>query len=468
MYECLDHNHTLIQIIESWAMIDSPLNSTKEILAWVKEKNEEIHVEIKKIPLQQGEFWFYDKKWGEIRNKNNSFFKIKGLQCKSAVDEVEQPIILQNEIGYLGIIGKVIDGILYFLMQAKIEPGNINKIQISPTIQATKSNFMQAHGGKVPAYLEYFCNKDDYEIVVDQIQSEQSSRFLGKRNRNIIIIIQDEIDILDTHRWMTLGQIKELMKYDNLVNMDTRTVIACIPFALRGYSYRELARIRSLFDKESFFNSIFGGNSGGDISRIFHYINEIKMLDKSEILLKDIFGLKDWAMVNNEYVNVKGRGEFKVVFCDIEIEGREVRRWEQPLLEAVGTSVFGLIFCELNGVMKFLIQIVSEVGCFDRVEIGPSIQLGPKVLKGKENKVKDLFMRHLKNGSGVVFSGLFSEEGGRFYHEQNRNVIIEIDYNELDALPEGYFWVDFQTLNILVQFNNCLNIQLRNLLSLFN
>lgn len=75
MYECLDHNHTLIQIIESWAMIDSPLNSTKEILAWVKEKNEEIHVEIKKIPLQQGEFWFYDKKWGEIRNKNNSFLK---------------------------------------------------------------------------------------------------------------------------------------------------------------------------------------------------------------------------------------------------------------------------------------------------------------------------------------------------------------------------------------------------------
>lgn len=314
MYEYLDHNHTLIQIIESWAILDSPLNSTKEIMAWINEKNEEIHVEIKKISLEQGRFWFYDKKMGEIKNKNDSFFKIKGIQWRSEENNVEQPIILQNEIGYLGIIGKVIDGILYFLMQAKIEPGNINKIQISPTIQATKSNFMQAHGGNVPAYLEYFCNKDAYEIVVDQIQSEQSSRFLGKRNRNIIIIIQDEIDVLDTHRWMTIGQIKELMKYDNLVNMDTRTVISCIPFALREYSHKELAHIRSLFNKESLFNSIFFGNSGGDICKIFHYMNEIKMLDKSVVLLKDIFNLKEWAMVNNEYVNVGGGVNLKLFF----------------------------------------------------------------------------------------------------------------------------------------------------------
>ena len=55
-------------------------------------------------------------------------------------------------------------------MQAKIEPGNINKIQLSPTIQATKSNFTQKHGGRKPNYLEYFLNAVDHEIIVDQIQ----------------------------------------------------------------------------------------------------------------------------------------------------------------------------------------------------------------------------------------------------------------------------------------------------------
>ena len=36
----------------------------------------------------------------------------------------------------------------------------------------------------------------------------------------------------------------------------------------------------------------------------------------------------------------------------------------------------------------------------------------------------------------------------------------------LPELPEGYFLLDFKTLNELVQINNTMNIQLRNLLSL--
>ena len=43
-----------------------------------------------------------------------------------------------------------------------------------------------------------------------------------------------------------------------------------------------------------------------------------------------------------------------------------------------------------------------------------------------------------------------------------------VDKEELGELPEGYFWVDFHTLNTLIQFNNCLNIQLRNLISILD
>ena len=61
---------------------------------------------------------------------------------------------------------------------------------------------------------------------------------------------------------------------------------------------------------------------------------------------------------------------------------------------------------------------------------------------------------------------ILSEEGGRFYQEQNRNMILEVSGEELEPLPPGYFWADYRTLNLLTQVNNCLNIQLRNLLSL--
>lgn len=461
----MDRNMTLVRLIESWATTENPFNSTEEILQWVDMKNESARVSITKRPYDyQGNDWHYDVEAGEIRNKNGTFFQIKGLQRIIDGEVIEeQPIIVQNEIGYLGIIGKEFDGVLYFLMQAKIEPGNVNKIQISPTIQATKSNFMQAHGGKIPAYLEYFSNKKNYEIIVDQIQSEQSSRFFGKRNRNIIIVVDDDIEVLESHKWMTLGQIKELMQYDNLVNMDTRTVISCIPFALRDFSYKELTHIRSLFSDEAFFNSIFFGNSGWDINHIYQYINEIKMLDKSEIKLVDLYSLSSWRFDDkNEYSS--SNGEFRIVYCNIEIDGREVRKWEQPLLEAEGQSTFGLMYCVEDGLKKYLIQTKTEVGCFDKIEIGPSVQLAPR---GILNQIDTVFESRLNENKGVEFSGLFSEEGGRFYQEQNRNVIMRVNKDDLPMpLPEGYFWADFQTLNILIQFNNCLNIQLRNLLSI--
>ena len=460
--------HTLTRILESWATTENPFNSTEEILAWIAEKNKGVKVEITKLPYDYtGDNWHYDPERGEIRNKAGSFFQIRGLQKIEGGEIVtEQPIIIQNEIGYLGIICKEIGGVLYFLMQAKIEPGNVNKIQISPTIQATKSNFMQAHGGKVPAYLEYFSNKHNYEIVVDQIQSEQSSRFLGKRNRNIIIVVDDDIQVLESHRWMTLGQIKQLMSYDNLVNMDTRTVISCIPFSLRDFTNKDLSHIRGLFREEDFFNSIFFGDSGAEINRIFQYMNDIKMMDRSEIRLVDLYSLASWQRTEEGIRS--DNGAFKVVYCDVEIEGREVRRWQQPLLEACGQSTFGLICCTEDDTRKFLIHTKSEVGCFDRIEIGPSIQLEP-VDRSEKTAVDRLFERNLASGRGVVFNGLFSEEGGRFYHEQNRNVIMHVRKSDLpDPLPDGYFWADFHTLNILIQFNNCLNIQLRNLLSILN
>lgn len=461
----MDKNLSLVRIFESWATTDNPFNSTDDILEWVESKKKETTVNISKVKYDYTGDWYYDKQFGGIRNRNNTFFQVKGLQKTEDGKVVqEQPIIIQSEIGYLGIIGKVFDGVLYFLMQAKIEPGNVNVIQISPTIQATKSNFMQAHGGKVPAYLEYFSNKNNYEIIVDQIQSEQSSRFFGKRNRNIIIIVDDDIEVLDSHRWMTLGQIKELMKHDNLVNMDTRTVVSCIPVALRDFSYKELSHVRSLFKSEEFFSSVFFGNSGSSINKIFQYINEVKMLDKTQVQLVDLLSLNDWNMIDGEYQSEKG--DFKVVFCDIEIEGREVRKWQQPLLEAIGTSVFGLIYCIDDDEMQFLIHTKKEVGCFDKIEIGPSVQLSPTD-DACANAIDALFIDRFNNKEGVTFSGIFSEEGGRFYHEQNRNVIMKVRKDDLpEPLPDGYFWANYQTLNILIQFNNCLNIQLRNLISL--
>ncbi|MEG0834611.1 MAG: NDP-hexose 2,3-dehydratase family protein, partial [Christensenellaceae bacterium] len=143
--------NTIDRIIESWACTDSKQNSTGQLLEWIEERNKTVKVDIKKVAPTKSDVWQYRAEDGCIANSDRSFFTIHGFRR----GEIEQPIIIQDEIGYLGILCKEISGVLHFLMQAKIEPGNINKIQISPTIQATKSNFMQKHGGNRPAYLDY-------------------------------------------------------------------------------------------------------------------------------------------------------------------------------------------------------------------------------------------------------------------------------------------------------------------------
>lgn len=448
----------LEQLIRSWATKDNAMNTMDNILKWIDCRNSSVTVNIVKFTLEEDKFWFYDDARGEIRNKNGTFFRIMGLQkTKGETIIHEQPVIVQDEIGYLGILCSEFAGVIHFLMQAKIEPGNINKVQLSPTIQATKSNFTQKHGGNRPPYLDYFINASRHEIVVDQIQSEQSSRFYKKRNRNIIIKVDEEVEVLPSHMWMTLGQIKELLKLDNIVNMDARTVISCIPFyQAKGEEgeFQDKALYRSIFNQEQI-----------PWAEIFNFINNYKMFNDEEIKIVPLSDLKSWEMTRNGYICRK-KADFKMVFCNIEIDGREVRTWSQPLFEAEGKATFGLVTCVDNGIRKFLVKATPEVGCFDKIELGPTVMIEASDSVRIEDEVAGLFLSGMVEGCNVIYDVMLSEEGGRFYHEENRNVILEIFRSSMKNLPEGYLWLDYKTLNQLVQTNNCLNIQLRNLLSL--
>lgn len=435
------------------------MHSMEEINEWLKLISEKTKVNIKHISLGECSPWYYDEDEGCIRNEKGSFFKIFGAREYSA-DRLlhSQPIIDQSEIGFLGIICCKIQGTWHYLMQAKIEPGNVNVVQLSPTLQATKSNFTRAHGGREPEFLGYFLNMKNEDIIVDQIQSEQGSRFLRKRNRNVIIKTDEILEEGKSHRWMTLEQIKELMHYDNLVNMDTRTVLSCIPYVLMGQEGDVPFK-----DKDYFYKTAWNLNRNTIVS-LYNEINNIKMLAGRKTDIVPLSSLEDWHMTGNKLCCDHGY-PFEVIFCDIEIDGREVTQWKQPLFAATGRGMFGLICCDDDGILKFLVKPRPEIGCFDGVEIGPTVQREPYGTD-EEDEIEKLFNEKLKKRENVVVDTILSEEGGRFYQEENRNVIIIVEKEDIKDIPKGYILSDYGTLNILTQVNNCLNIQLRNLLSL--
>lgn len=427
----------------------NPFNTTDAVFRWIKQQNEEIIVDVKQIPFTDCKGWHFDEE-GNLRHDSGKFFSIEGLSVRTnygAVSEWQQPIINQPEVGYLGIICKEFGGILYFLLQAKVEPGNLNVVQLSPTLQATKSNYSQVHGGNKPAYLEYFQNARPEQIMLDQLQSEQGARFLKKRNRNIIIRIDEEIELKSNFIWLTLGQIKHLAQYDNLVNMDTRTVISGIPLYYDGC---ELLR---------------KGKPKNSLIEILSWMTSLKChydLQVHSMSLKDV---QRWETTDMAIQHKDGK-YFKVIAAHISISNREVRTWCQPLVQPMQQGLSAFIVKKIDGIFHFLIQGKVELGNFDIVEMAPTVQCITDSYKGINNQP---FVEYVLNASNeqILIDTMQSEEGGRFYQEQNRNLIVEAKEDfDIDNIPQNYIWVTHEQLMMFLHFNNYLNIQARSLISL--
>lgn len=425
---------------------ENPFNSTEEIMAWIERRNREVVVQIEEVPFAQLKGWGFDARTGNLCHQSGKFFSIVGVDVYTNTGTTgrwTQPIINQPEVGYLGIICKEFDGVLYFLMQAKIEPGNVNCVQLSPTLQATRSNYMQVHGGKKPAYLDYFLNAKSDQIVLDQLQSEQGARFLRKRNRNIIIKVDGQIEAGEDFRWLTLGQIKRLMRCDNTVNMDARTVLS----ALRVESLSLASGVLTVDD-------------------ILHRLSALKSkyeLITEKIALKDV---RDWQVTETEIVR-SDRLFFRILGVNVTIANREVASWSQPLVQPMQDGLCVLFRQKKNGVMHYLLQAKVECGNFDVVELAPTIQCltGPyKNPIGYVPAFLDEFLLGTLKGR-FVFDVLQSEEGGRFYHEQNRNVVFELDPSVSLEDQENFMWLTMPQIKEFLRYNNYLNIQVRSLIS---
>ena len=460
----------------SWAA-DEGLEPFEALLGWVRERNEATEVSISRVGLDECAPWRLDAATGRIGNPAGSFFQVAGLEVAEGDRALAQPVLLQGEIGYLGVVAKVVDGVAHLLMQAKIEPGNVNKVQVSPTIQATRSNFLQLHGGRRPAYLEYFLRNGSAECrpvstLVDQVQSEQSSRFLGKRNRNVVVLAEGEVQALPTHRWMTVGQVKRLMRYPNLVNMDTRTVLSCIPWSLWGPPSAGVLEGGGV-DRQ-LIDSLTEQPDAFKLAHATERLCNAKMFDFSTRRIVGLGKLEDWEF-DDGATTFRHRGDypFSVGFFDIAIEGREVARWRQPLFEARGMATFALVVSRNGETVRYLVRVRKEPGCFDAAELSPTLQREAGCTDEPDG-VESAVLGLLERGEGIVRDVVLSEEGGRFYCEENRNVLVELDERRAGELfgdvaqSRDYLWVDYPTLCLLNTSNNNLNIQLRNLLSLID
>jgi oxidase EvaA len=463
-----------LEFFKSALTTESEISSNNEIMEWLSSKNSKAKISLEQIPLDQMIGWFIDQKTGNIVHESRKFFSIEGIHVEtnwSKPSSWDQPIINQPEIGFLGILVQKKNNVLHFLMQGKIEPGNINIVQISPTLQATKSNYTQVHKGNKPLFIEYFNGEKTVEVLIDQLQSEQGARFLKKRNRNIIVEVleSEKLQVPDDFIWITLGQLKQLISKDNLVNMDTRTVISGIPYG--SYDTNTL-EFFSLFNKnrrinECLLNSALNSEvQFNDLHKITSWITGLKSRYDLNVTRMPLNSIEKWHFDGIRINHSEGK-YFSVIGVHVEIDNREVASWDQPMIKPSQEGLIAFIVKPINGVYHFLVQAKLEAGNFDVIELAPTVQCLTGNYRTGLNEYSVPFINEVLQAppENIWYSAMQSEEGGRFFQEQNLNMIIEVGSDFSNNLPEKYCWMTMNQLSNFIVFNNYLNIAARSLIS---
>lgn len=412
----------------------------KYLKKWIKDQKKKNKIFIKRKNLNLLKNWIISEK--EIYHKTRNFFQVIGIRVNTNLYKKtwDQPIMVQNENGILGILKKKINNEYKYLLQTKLEPGNINQLQISPTVQATESNYRRVHGGKKTQFLEFFLKK---KFIVKSKQSEQGLRYLNKFNTNYLLEIKTNLNLPKNFRWFSKPELNYLIKQNNLLHMDTISVFSC---AIKKGNNESL-----IYSNEQ-------------LKRWFKKQNNKFKISHKKI---DISDIKNWKVKKNSISNLNKR-HFSIIGLNIKTNCREVKNWDQPII--AGKKGFaGFVIKNFKGTTHYLCRFVLKPGlkggnisCTTNFSDINDFRNNDNI-SSSEKKIIKFFFKKKK----YLYDTTHSDEGGRFYKTQVRRVIIKTN-NEIDKkLDSKFIWVSHnQFLNLIK--NRMVDIEARLLFACYN
>jgi oxidase EvaA len=422
---------------------------TNETVAdWLDTVKADGDFSVEERSLEELAGWHVDPDSGDIAHDTGRFFTIQGVDvtvtANGEASQWRQPVIVQSDVGILGLIASERDGVMQFLVQAKMEPGNRRLVQVSPTVQATSSNFQRIHQGNPTAYLEHFQHAHDHpgfvSALVDQLQTEQANRYLRKRNLNSIVVAEEaavgEVD--PKFRWLTLADLIGLADGFDLLHMDTRSILGSVPFG--GPAHPHV-----------------------DLSRIDAWVAEQVATTRVRTALVPLNDVPGWQRAAGR-LHGPDPAPFDVIGVRVTASQREVTSWDQPLVRNSPGTGGTLVVRRNRSGTEVLLSTLTGLGVRNCIEIGPTVVDWP----AGEHDVPlsdDFAARALAESGVTLLDNDLPEEGGRFFHSSARHRIVDVTSAVTGATPPGRLWVSLPELRAVAARSSILNMELRSLLA---
>ena len=443
--------------------------SMADFRCWFSARARASKFQVDRIPFADLCRWNFEPDTGNLVHESGRFFSVEGLRVRTDrpwVSKWTQPIIVQPEIGVLGILVKRFGGVLHCLMQAKMEPGNINGLQISPTVQATRSNYLKVHGGAGTKYIEYFRAGARTRVLFDGLQSEQGSRYLHKRNRNIVVETEDDVPLDEDFCWLTLSQLRRLLRLDHMVNMDARSVLSCMPPALTRPGGRDAGH-------DSFTGAVLRSLSGHgcpvhDLGEILSWLTEARArADIVQRLVPLKCVAEDGWRFGADVIDHQDGKYFDIIAVAVQASSREVIAWTQPLLASREPGLLALLVKRIGGTLHALVQARCDAGMLSIAELTATVHCTPGNYADAPAEQRPRYLDYAlaAPASRVRVDVLYSEEGGRFHHAQNRYLVIEVEDDFAAEPGDGCMWIMLSQLTSLLPHSNYLTVELRSLMA---
>jgi oxidase EvaA len=199
-----------------------------ELRSWLTGVRRRCRESVGTVPLRALTRWRRDDDM--IHRPGDPLFEIIGVEVEAVGREIDrwaQPILRPAATGLAAFLCVRRDGVLHLLVHARFEPGLHGRVELAPTVQCVPAR-VAAGGQDRPRHLDAVLAAGPGRTLLAVTLSEEGGRLYHARSRYVAVEADAAAPESEHYRWMTPHQLLHLLRLGGNVNVQARTLLACL------------------------------------------------------------------------------------------------------------------------------------------------------------------------------------------------------------------------------------------------